>query len=99
MVFHVHSTKFGRSGGHGSEVVSHFELATAQVADRIITVSHAMRDYLIRHGWPESKISAVWNGVDPERYNPNKYRPEDIEKIRDKYDIKDDEQMLFFLGG
>lgn len=64
VVFHVHSTGFGRSGGHGSEVVSHLESATAQIADRIITVSHAMRDDLIRHGWPEPKISAVWNGVD-----------------------------------
>ena len=98
VVFHVHSTESGRSGGHGSEVVSHFESATAQVADRIITVSHAMRDDLIRHGWPEPKISVVWNGVDPKRYNPDKYGPEDVEKIREKYDIKDDERMLFFLG-
>jgi glycosyltransferase involved in cell wall biosynthesis len=98
VVFHVHSTERGRSGGRGSEVVSHFELATAQVADRIITVSHAMRDDLIRHGWPGPKISVVWNGVDPERYDPNKCSPEDIEKVRDKYDIKPDECMLFFLG-
>jgi len=98
VVFHVHSTEFGRSGGHGSEVVSHFELATAQVADRIITVSHAMRDDLIRHGWPEAKISVVWNGADPERYNPNKCSPGDVEKVREKYGIKNDERMLFFLG-
>ncbi len=98
VVFHVHSTEWGRSGGQGSEVVSHFEQATAQVADRIITVSHTMREDLIRHGWPEQKISVAWNGVDPERYNPNKYSPEDVEKVRDKYDIKEDEGMLFFLG-
>jgi glycosyltransferase involved in cell wall biosynthesis len=81
VVFHVHSTESGRSGGHGSEVVSHFESATAETADCIITVSHAMRDDLIRQGWPAPKISVVWNGVDPERYNPNKCRPEDVEKI------------------
>ena len=98
VVFHVHSTEWGRSGGQGSEVVSHFESATAQVADRVITVSYAMRDDLIRHGWPEQKISVVWNGVDPERYNPDKCGQEDIEKVRDKYDIKNDERMLFFLG-
>ncbi len=98
VVFHVHSTEWGRSGGHGSEVVSHFESATSQFADRVITVSHVMRDDLIRHGWPETKISSVWNGVDPERYNPNKYTPEAIEKIRGKYDIKENENMLFFLG-
>lgn len=40
----------------------------------------------------------VWNGVAPERYNPNTYKPEDVEKIRDKYDIKKDERIVFFLG-
>jgi glycogen(starch) synthase len=98
VVFHVHSTEFGRSGGQGSEVVSHFESATAQAADRIITVSHAMKEDLNRHGWPAQKISVVWNGVDPERYDPKKCSSEDIKRIRDNYGIKDDECMLFFLG-
>lgn len=98
VVFHVHSTEFGRSGGQGSEVVSHFELETAKAADKIITVSHAMREDLIRHGWQGEKISVVWNGVDPRRYDPSKYNADDVKKIRDMYGIKDDECMLFFLG-
>jgi glycogen(starch) synthase len=98
VVFHVHSTEWGRSGGQGSEVVSHLEAATAQTANRIITVSHAMRDDLIRHGWSEPKISVVWNGVDPERYNPSECTPEDVEKIRKEYGVEEDEPMLFFLG-
>jgi glycosyltransferase involved in cell wall biosynthesis len=98
VVFHVHSTEWGRSGGHGSRVVSHFEWETAQKADRIITVSHAMRDDLTRHGWPQSKISVVWNGVDPERYNPQNCRPEDVQKIRHKYGIPEDWNMLLFIG-
>ena len=98
VVFHVHSTEFGRSKGQGSEVVSHFESATSQAVDRIITVSHAMREDLILHGWSAEKISVVWNGVDPKRYDPTKYAAEDIKRIRDKYGIKDDESMLFFLG-
>jgi len=98
VVFHVHSTEFGRSGGQGSEVVSHLELATAEAADRIITVSHAMREDLTRHGWPKSKISVVWNGVDPERYDPKNCSEEDIEKLRENYGIQKDERMLFFLG-
>ena len=98
VAFHVHSTEFGRSGGQGSEVVSHFESSTAKAADRIITVSHAMREDLIRHGWPAENISVVWNGVDPERYDPTKYKSEDVKRIRGKYGIKDEESMLFFLG-
>jgi glycogen(starch) synthase len=98
VVFHVHSTEFGRSGDHGSEVVSHLESATAKAADRVITVSHAMREDLIRHGWPQEKISVVWNGVDAERYDPTNYKSEDIKRVRTKYGIRDDERMLLFLG-
>ncbi len=98
VVFHVHSTEYGRSGGQGSEVVTHLESATAQAADRIITVSHTMKEDLNRHGWHGEKISVVWNGVDPQRYDPTKYNLEDTKRIRTKYGIKDDECMLFFLG-
>jgi glycosyltransferase involved in cell wall biosynthesis len=98
VVFHVHSTEWGRSGGSGSEVVSHFEWAAAQRADKIITVSHAMQEDLVRHGWPKAKISVVWNGVDPHRYNPKNCKPEDVEAVRNKYGVKPDEKMLLFLG-
>lgn len=98
VVFHVHSTEFGRSAGRGSGVVSHLETATAQTTDRVITVSQAMREDLIRHGWPESKISVVWNGVNAEKYDPAKYEAKDVKKIRDRYGVQSDETMLFFVG-
>ena len=98
LAFHVHSTEWGRSGGQGSEVVSHFESATAQSADRVITVSYAMQEDLIKHGWPQSKISVVWNGVDPDRYNPQKCKDQDVEKVRGKYGIPKDWNMLLFIG-
>jgi len=98
VVFHVHSTEWGRSGGQGSEVVSHLEQATSRLADRIITVSYAMRDDLVRHGWAESKIGVVWNGVDPERYNPQNCKQEQIDAIREKYGIAKDWNLLLFVG-
>jgi glycogen(starch) synthase len=98
VVFHVHSTEWGRAGGQGSEVVSHLEWATSQKVDKIVTVSHAMQEDLIRHGWPKSKIAVVWNGVDPDYYDPRKCRPEEVEAIRGKYGIKQDESMILFLG-
>ena len=98
LAFHVHSTEWGRSGGQGSETVSHIETQTAEIADRVITVSFAMRDDLVRHGWPASKISVVWNGVDPERYNPAKVKTEATAKIRAKYNLSEDEFMLLFIG-
>ena len=49
-------------------------------------------------GWSASKISVVWNGVDPERYNPSKVKAQEIEEIRKKHGIPDDGHMLLFLG-
>jgi glycosyltransferase involved in cell wall biosynthesis len=98
VVFHVHSTEWGRSGGQGSTVVSYLEHSMAEVADHIITVSHAMRDDLLRHGWRAPKISVVWNGVDPERYDPEKCSPEEIRRLREKYGVSEDGQMILFLG-
>jgi glycosyltransferase involved in cell wall biosynthesis len=98
VAFHVHSTEWGRSGGQGSEVVSHFERAMAQNSDKIITVSYAMQENLIRHGWSPGKISVVWNGVDPDRYDPAKIQKADAEQIRRNYGIPNDWNMLLFVG-
>ncbi len=98
VVFHTHSTEWGRSGGQGSETVSHFESAMAQNADKIITVSYAMQEDLIKHGWQPSKISVVWNGVDPDRYDPVLVQKQDVTTIRRKYGIPDNWNMLLFVG-
>ena len=98
VVFHVHSTEWGRSGGPGSEVVSHLEWATSQEVDKIITVSHSMQEDLTRHGWPKSRISVVWNGVDPKRYDPKNCDAEDVNAVRRKYGISPDEKMILFIG-
>ena len=57
-----------------------------------------MQEDLVRHVWRKSKISVVWNGVDPTRYNPKNCKPEEVEAIRNRYGIKPDEKMLLFLG-
>jgi glycogen(starch) synthase len=98
VVFHVHSTEWGRSGGQGSEVVSHLESAMAQNADKMITVSYAMQKDLIQHGWQQSKISPVWNGVDAEKYDPRNVKKEDVIAIRARYGIPDNWNMLLFVG-
>jgi glycosyltransferase involved in cell wall biosynthesis len=98
VVFHVHSTEWGRAGGPGSEVVSHIEYASSEKADRILTVSYAMQEDLVRHGWPKSKISVVWNGVDPEKYRPNVAKPEEIAAVRARYGIKPEDKMILFIG-
>jgi glycogen synthase len=96
--FHVHSTEKGRTLGTGSSVVSNIELRGGKMADLIVTVSYAMKDELIQLGFPKEKIQVSYNGVDPQKYNPENISQKSIQRIRTKYGIKDDEFMLLFLG-
>ncbi|MGQ9530449.1 MAG: glycosyltransferase family 4 protein [Candidatus Bathycorpusculaceae bacterium] len=96
--FHVHSTEKGRTLGNGSEVVSNIELHGAKSADIIITVSYAMKDELTKLGFPKDKIQVCYNGVDPQKYNPETVSIEHVKKIRDFYGMRDDEPIILFLG-
>ncbi|MCL2359288.1 MAG: glycosyltransferase family 4 protein [Nitrososphaerota archaeon] len=96
--FHVHSTEKGRTMGTGSGVVSNIELRTGKMADMVVTVSYAMKDELIGLGFPKEKIQVSYNGVDPQKYNPEHIAKQDVARIRAKYGIKDDEYMLLFIG-
>ena len=97
-VFHVHSTEWGRTLGAGSAAVSKLEDGAAEAADRIVTVSHLMKQDLAVHGWSVEKIDVVWNGIDPERYSPERVKTDEVRKIRLEYGVKDDELMILFVG-
>ncbi|MGC9069087.1 MAG: glycosyltransferase family 4 protein [Thermoprotei archaeon] len=97
VVFHVHSTEEQRSND-GSSVIKYLEHTMAQNADKIITVSYAMRDHLATIGYPVEKIRVVWNGVDPTKYDPTKVKQEDINNLKTKYGIADDEKTILFIG-
>jgi len=96
--FHVHSTEKGRTLGNGSETVTNMELHAAKAADLIVTVSYAMKEELTQLGFPKEKIQVSYNGVDPQKYNPEVVTGEQIQKIRAFYGIKDDEPMILFIG-
>ncbi len=98
LAFHVHSTEKGRTLGNGSDVVSNIELHCGMAADLIVTVSYAMKDELIKLGFPKDKIQVCYNGVDPQKYDPAALTPEQIKKVRAIYGLKDDEIMILFLG-
>jgi len=98
LVFHVHSTEKGRTLGDGSEVISNLELRGGKTADMVITVSNAMKEELKQLGFPEEKIRVCYNGVDPEKYNPNKVSKREIAQIRQKYGLKEEDLMIFFIG-
>ncbi|MEM5882633.1 MAG: glycosyltransferase family 4 protein [Candidatus Aenigmatarchaeota archaeon] len=98
IVFHLHSVEEQRSLGSGSEVVKYLEKTMAQKADKIITVSNSMREFLIKLGYPQEKIVVCYNGCDPEKYNPKKVKKEKLEKLKEFYGIKEGEKVIFFIG-
>jgi glycosyltransferase involved in cell wall biosynthesis len=98
LVFHVHSTEKGRTLGNGSEVVSSIEHRGGQMADLVITVSYAMMDELVGLGFPKDKIRVCYNGVDPEKYSPQAVDEATRKKLRERYEVKDDDQLILFLG-
>lgn len=65
-------------------------------ADHIVTVSEFSKQEIMRfYEVPEEKISVVPNGVDFERFHPEK-DTESIEKVKSKYDICGD--YFLYLG-
>jgi len=98
LVFHVHSTEKGRTLGNGSEVINNLELMGGKIADMVITVSYAMKEELKKLGFPEEKIQVCYNGVNPEKYNPNRFSQEEIAQTRSKYGLKEKDLMIFFIG-
>ena len=98
IAFHVHSTEQLRSGGLGSEVIRHFESSMANYADRIITVSYAMRDHLTSIGFPYDKIRVAWNGCSPEKYDPSLAKMNEVNDLKRKYDIAPEEKVVLFIG-
>jgi len=97
LVFHIHSTEHGRTG-NGSETIKRLERLAAEHASKVITVSYAMRDHLISLGYDERKIHVVYNGVDAEKYDPDKVSREDVVNVRKSLGIGEDEYMILFIG-
>jgi glycogen(starch) synthase len=95
-VFHFHSTEQGRNPA-GSQTIKDIERLSAAVADRIVTVSYAMRDELVKNGYPEQKIRVLYNGVDEKKYDATRFSSQQVEEFREKIGIGSS-RMIFFIG-
>ncbi len=93
-VFHFHSTEQGRNPD-GSATIRDIEHLSATIADRIITVSNAMKDDLIRLGYPESKIRVIHNGVDPDKYDSSRIPGKVIADFRQRIGVRNSPLILF----
>ncbi len=85
----MHSTEIGR--GTGSNVVLEIEKRACIYAERVITVSMAMKNELLAIGCPADKIEVIYNGIDTE-----KYRKVVDETVPAKYGIEGD--YIIFVG-
>lgn len=97
LVFHIHSTEEGRSG-NGSDTVKRLEKIAGEQAERVVTVSYAMRDDLVRLGYDERKIRVVYNGIDVDKFDPKKVSLEERRRIRRNLGVQEDEYMILFVG-
>lgn len=87
LVIHVHATEFDRSGESVNQVVFDIERQGMLNADSIITVSNLTRNIVVnKYGIDESKITTVYNAVEP------------IKAKRNDYQKTVDEKIVTFLG-
>jgi len=98
LVFHVHSTEHGRSGGKGSSTVRTLEYMTAQQADLVITVSHAMHGELNYLNFPAQKTRVVWNGVDEKKYDPHTFPEAATAGYREGLGVPRGAKLIAFTG-
>ncbi|KKR82920.1 MAG: Glycosyl transferase, group 1 family [Candidatus Daviesbacteria bacterium GW2011_GWA1_41_61] len=76
LIVHVHATEFDRSGENINQLVYNLEKEGMEEADEVIAVSQYTKDIIVeRYGISPDKIEVVWNGIDPEDYQP--VQPED----------------------
>jgi glycosyltransferase involved in cell wall biosynthesis len=72
LVWSVRNTEFDRSVDHWLARAGHaLESALASWPNAIIANSEGGRAFAVGRGFPESKIAAVPNGIDTERYRPD----------------------------
>ena len=64
-------------------------------ADKIVTITDYLKQFLINSGINSSKIHIIPNGVDLDLFDPSKYSSEEIQKIRKSFNAKN---LIVFSG-
>jgi glycosyltransferase involved in cell wall biosynthesis len=91
LIDHLHSllpNKFTQ------KIAEQFEKQTIKHADKIFVINKGLKDYAVEMGGDINKISVIPAGVDLEKFNPQV----DGSPIREKYGVKNDDILLFFMG-
>ncbi|MFQ6135648.1 MAG: glycosyltransferase family 4 protein [Candidatus Hydrothermarchaeales archaeon] len=95
-----HSTEYGRNGGFFGDWWEYREISGREwygglISDRIITVSHTMKDELMwLYDIPDWKIDVIPNGIHAERYRRNV----DPGRVKERYGIHPLAPVILFIG-
>jgi len=76
------------------KMAKQFEKMNIMNADRILVLNQGLKDYVKDMGGDINRISVITSGVDFEKFNLQV----DGSSIREKYGIKEDDILLFFMG-
>jgi glycosyltransferase involved in cell wall biosynthesis len=71
------------------------ECRLARFADHVIVNSHAGLNYAVAHGFPESKMVVISNGIDTEYFRPDKVSGV---RVRKAWGVGKDEQLIGLVG-
>ena len=71
------------------------ECRTSQFADVIVVNSHVGLEYAVSHGFPREKMIVIANGIDTERFHPNRQART---RFRGKWGIQADENLIGLVG-
>ena len=91
LIDHLHTLL---PGALTRKIAKPFEKKTIKGADKIFVINKGLKDYAVDMGGSANKVSIIPAGVDLEKFNTKV----DGSPIREKYGIKKDDILLFFMG-
>lgn len=97
MIYHVHGLEVGRMDNPNPQLVA-LEKKGAEIADRVITVSEAMKQELVMLGVPAEKVSVCYHGVNADFFNPDRADAAILAALRGRYGFAEDDIIILFVG-
>ncbi|MGV8174278.1 MAG: glycosyltransferase family 4 protein, partial [Methanothrix sp.] len=97
LIYHVHGLESGRSDSPNRQIVA-LERKGAERADRVITVSEAMKREVEALGIPSEKVFVCYHGVDSDFFDPRRADPRTLAALRERYGFKEEDIIILFLG-
>ena len=97
LIYDAHSTLAGEMPSYNfldiRTVMNFFDKKVPEWADHIIAVSDTLKNFLLRNGEHEERITVIPTGV-----NPEQFKGHDPEYIRKRYNIPGDKKIVMYTG-